>query len=35
VVVRAVADTEGESGREAQRRIIKEFYETVEDWTPN
>jgi myo-inositol-1(or 4)-monophosphatase len=35
VVVRAVADTEGEPGREAQRRIIKEFYETVEDWTPN
>ncbi|KIO33491.1 hypothetical protein M407DRAFT_241070 [Tulasnella calospora MUT 4182] len=34
IVVRAIADTPGESGREAQKRIVKEFYETVEDWDP-
>ncbi|XP_006453950.1 hypothetical protein AGABI2DRAFT_196541 [Agaricus bisporus var. bisporus H97] len=32
IVVRAIADTPGETGRDAQRRIIKEFYETVEEF---
>jgi myo-inositol-1(or 4)-monophosphatase len=31
VVVRAIADSPTEKGRDAQKRIIKEFYETVED----
>ncbi|KAG8947046.1 hypothetical protein FRC04_011226 [Tulasnella sp. 424] len=34
IVVRAIADTPGESGKEAQKRIVKEFYDTVEDWDP-
>ncbi|KAL9716629.1 hypothetical protein Ac2012v2_001079 [Leucoagaricus gongylophorus] len=34
IVVRAIADTPDETGREAQRRIIKEFYETVEEVEP-
>jgi len=32
IVVRAIQDTSNESGADAQRRTIKEFYETVEDW---
>ncbi|KAJ3574632.1 hypothetical protein NP233_g1642 [Leucocoprinus birnbaumii] len=34
IVVRAIADTPGETGREAQARIIREFYETVEEVEP-
>ncbi|KAF5352760.1 hypothetical protein D9756_006126 [Leucocoprinus leucothites] len=34
IVVRAIAGTAGETGREAQRRIIREFYETVEEVEP-
>ncbi|KAH7907563.1 hypothetical protein BJ138DRAFT_1159846 [Hygrophoropsis aurantiaca] len=34
LVIRAIADTPGETGREAQQRIAKEFYETVEDIEP-
>ncbi|KAG8976557.1 hypothetical protein FRC05_003396 [Tulasnella sp. 425] len=34
IVVRTIADTPGESGKEAQKRIVKEFYDTVEDWDP-
>jgi hypothetical protein len=26
---------QGESGMEAQRRIVKEFYDTVEDYEPS
>ncbi|KDQ18209.1 hypothetical protein BOTBODRAFT_63897 [Botryobasidium botryosum FD-172 SS1] len=32
IVVRAIQGTSTESGADAQRRIIKEYYETVEDW---
>ncbi|KAF4623456.1 hypothetical protein D9613_002267 [Agrocybe pediades] len=35
IVVRAIADTAEEQGSKAQRRIIKEFYETVEDVDAN
>ncbi|KAF8913164.1 hypothetical protein CPB84DRAFT_1841564 [Gymnopilus junonius] len=35
IVVRAIADTPDEKGTEAQKRIIKEFYDTVEDVEPN
>ncbi|KAJ7292995.1 hypothetical protein C8J57DRAFT_1041765 [Mycena rebaudengoi] len=35
VVVRAIGETEGETGREAQKRIINEFYSTVEDIEAN
>jgi len=31
IVVRAIGDSKEETGSEAQKRIIKEFYETVED----
>jgi len=31
VVVRAIADSPTERGLDAQKRIIKEFYDTVED----
>ncbi|KAF9444426.1 inositol monophosphatase [Macrolepiota fuliginosa MF-IS2] len=34
IVIRAIADTPGETGRQAQRRIVKEFYETVEEVEP-
>ncbi|KAH7922779.1 hypothetical protein BV22DRAFT_1093971 [Leucogyrophana mollusca] len=34
LVIRAIADTPSESGREAQQRIAREFYETVEDVDP-
>ncbi|KAJ3558148.1 hypothetical protein NM688_g1088 [Phlebia brevispora] len=34
IVVRAIGDTATESGLDAQKRIIKEFYQTVEDWQP-
>ncbi|KAG8721042.1 hypothetical protein FRC08_016162 [Ceratobasidium sp. 394] len=35
IVIRGIADTPGETGLETQKRLIKEFYETVEEWTPN
>ncbi|KAG8742540.1 hypothetical protein FRC10_001307 [Ceratobasidium sp. 414] len=35
IVIRGIADTAGETGLETQKRLIKEFYETVEDWTAN
>ncbi|TFK42065.1 hypothetical protein BDQ12DRAFT_677597 [Crucibulum laeve] len=35
IVVRAIGDTQGENNRDAQKRIIKEFYDSVEDVAPN
>ncbi|KIM47720.1 hypothetical protein M413DRAFT_439397 [Hebeloma cylindrosporum] len=35
LVVRAIGDTEHEKGSDAQKRIIKEFYASVEDVEPN
>ncbi|KAL0951976.1 hypothetical protein HGRIS_008629 [Hohenbuehelia grisea] len=35
IVLRAIGDTKEEKGVDAQKRIIKEFYETVEDVEPN
>ncbi|KAJ1302679.1 hypothetical protein OPQ81_002995 [Rhizoctonia solani] len=35
IVIRGIGDTPEEMGSDAQRRLIREFYETVEDWTPN
>ncbi|KAF8526529.1 hypothetical protein BU17DRAFT_74099 [Hysterangium stoloniferum] len=32
IVIRAIADTEHEKGRDAQRRIVEDFYNTVEEW---
>ncbi|KAG7452031.1 inositol monophosphatase [Guyanagaster necrorhizus] len=32
IVVRAIGDAEKETGREAQKRIIGEFYDTVQDY---
>lgn len=34
VVIRAIGDTANEKGVEAQKRLIKEFYDTVEDVQP-
>ena len=34
LVVRAIPETQGEIGREAQLRLAKEFYETVGNTTP-
>ncbi|KAG9000329.1 hypothetical protein FRB94_011959 [Tulasnella sp. JGI-2019a] len=34
IVVRAIADTPEEKGFDAQKRIVREFYDAVEDWTP-
>ncbi|THH31969.1 hypothetical protein EUX98_g2231 [Antrodiella citrinella] len=34
IVVRAIGDSETEKGVDAQKRLIKEFYETVEDFQP-
>ncbi|KAI0756095.1 myo inositol monophosphatase [Daedaleopsis nitida] len=34
MVIRAIGDSESETGVEAQKRLIKEFYETVEDFDP-
>ncbi|EPQ60027.1 inositol monophosphatase [Gloeophyllum trabeum ATCC 11539] len=34
IVVRAIADTEKEKGSDAQRRLIREFYETVAEPDP-
>jgi len=34
IVVRAIADTPNEKGIDAQKRIVREFYDAVEDWTP-
>lgn len=31
-VIRAIGDTETESGRSAQDRIAKEFFAVVDDW---
>ncbi|RDX46717.1 hypothetical protein OH76DRAFT_813250 [Lentinus brumalis] len=33
-VIRKIGDTETEKGVDAQKRLIKEFYETVEDFEP-
>ncbi|CAE6478831.1 unnamed protein product [Rhizoctonia solani] len=35
IVIRGIGDTPEESGLDAQKRLIKEFYDTVEDWAPN
>ncbi|KAJ7665471.1 hypothetical protein DFH06DRAFT_1187452 [Mycena polygramma] len=35
IVVRAIGETEGETGKQAQKRIIKEFYSAVEDVEAN
>ncbi|CAE6361629.1 unnamed protein product [Rhizoctonia solani] len=35
IVIRGICDTPEESGLDAQKRLIKEFYETVEEWAPN
>ncbi|KAM6498758.1 hypothetical protein JOM56_006706 [Amanita muscaria] len=35
IVIRGIADTPDESGREVQQRLIKDFYETVEEVEPN
>ncbi|CAE6421487.1 unnamed protein product [Rhizoctonia solani] len=35
IVIRGIGDTPEETGLDAQKRLIKEFYETVEDWAPN
>jgi myo-inositol-1(or 4)-monophosphatase len=32
LVVRNVGDYKGESGRDAQKRIVKTFYETIDEW---
>jgi len=32
IVVRAIADTAGETGRDAQKRIVREFYAAVKEW---
>ncbi|EPQ28625.1 uncharacterized protein PFL1_03928 [Pseudozyma flocculosa PF-1] len=34
VVVRAIADTESETGVDAQKRTIKTFYDAVDEWDP-
>ncbi|KAJ3482569.1 hypothetical protein NLI96_g6900 [Meripilus lineatus] len=34
IVIRAIGDSEHEKGVDAQKRLIKEFYETVEDFNP-
>jgi len=35
IVVRAIGETEGETAKQAQKRIIEEFYSTVEDVEAN
>jgi len=35
IVVRAICDTKTENGVDAQKRIIREFYSTVDDFAPN
>lgn len=32
VVIRPIADLNGEKGVDAQKRIIKDFYGALEDW---
>jgi myo-inositol-1(or 4)-monophosphatase len=32
LIVRGVGDYKGESGRDAQKRIVKSFYETIDEW---
>ena len=34
LVVRAIPETQGETGREAQLRLVNEFYETVGNMSP-
>ncbi|KAI0652714.1 hypothetical protein C8Q79DRAFT_939044 [Trametes meyenii] len=34
IVIRAIGDSETEKGVDAQKRLIKEFYETVDDFEP-
>ncbi|OSD01169.1 inositol monophosphatase [Trametes coccinea BRFM310] len=34
IVIRAIGDSETEKGTEAQKRLVKEFYETVDDFEP-
>ncbi|KAB5594552.1 Myo-inositol-1(or 4)-monophosphatase [Ceratobasidium theobromae] len=35
IVIRDIADAQEESGLDAQKRLIREFYETVEEWAAN
>jgi len=35
IVIRAIADTATERGIDAQKRLVKEYYDTVEDMAPN
>ncbi|THH04881.1 hypothetical protein EW145_g5204 [Phellinidium pouzarii] len=35
IVMRAIADTQTEKGVDIQKRLVKEFCETIEDFTPN
>jgi myo-inositol-1(or 4)-monophosphatase len=32
LIVRSVGDYNGESGKEAQKRIVESFYETIDEW---
>lgn len=32
--IRSIADTDGETGKQAQERIIKEFFDAVEEFDP-
>ena len=32
LMVRSVGDYRGESGKDAQKRIVKSFYETIDEW---
>ncbi|KIJ35293.1 hypothetical protein M422DRAFT_233012 [Sphaerobolus stellatus SS14] len=32
IVIRAIADTATEKGRDTQRRLVEDFYNTVEEW---
>lgn len=35
IIIRAIADTPTEKGRDAQRRLVEDFYNTVEEWDAN
>ncbi|GJJ10422.1 hypothetical protein Clacol_004648 [Clathrus columnatus] len=32
IVIRGIADTPSEKGRDAQRRLVQDFYDSVEEW---
>lgn len=32
LIVRDIGDYKGESGKDAQKRIVKTFYDTIEEW---